>query len=124
MDESESLDAVAELLNELGNDLYNVSLHVKHIQQCAQIGESHVQLAREMFVSSLAAGEDVWLPLIEQKLSTEDLESLHGLKNVLAIFDQAENDYLCGFPQSRYIMAHKLSCCFQQSPSCGSTSNF
>jgi hypothetical protein len=95
MDESASLDAIAELLNELSNNMYDISLHVKHIQQSVQIGESQAHLARQMFVSSLAAGEEVWLPLIQQKLDSEDLESLHGLESVLAMFDQAENDYLC-----------------------------
>ena len=96
MDESESLDAISALLSELAEKPYDISLHIKHIQQCAETMVAQVHLAREMFVGYFAAGEEVWIPLIEAKQNSEDLESRVGLERVLDLFERAEGDYLCG----------------------------
>jgi squamous cell carcinoma antigen recognized by T-cells 3 len=97
MDESESLEAISGILNELAEKPYDFSLHVKHIQESEKASESQSCLAREMFTSYFAAGEGVWLPLIEAKLKSEDLESSTGVENVLSVFELAEEDYLCEF---------------------------
>lgn len=95
MEESESLDALSNLLNELAQKPYDVSLHSKHIRQSAALEGSDVDVAREMFISYFAAGEETWIPLIDAKQKSENLESLAGLEGVLALFERAERDYLC-----------------------------
>ena len=104
MDESQSLDALANLLNELAENPYDVNLHVKHIRLAQSLEHLQTQVlpAYEMFVTYLAAGEDVWLPLIDAKQTGLDSHSLskEGLEEVLRLYDSAEQDYLCELPLS------------------------
>jgi squamous cell carcinoma antigen recognized by T-cells 3 len=96
MDEAEALVALANLLDTLSHNPYDIALHAQHISIAAQTGlDDQVHSAREMMTGFWAAGEDVWLPLIEYKLNSTDLNTLNGVSEVLALFDQAEADYLC-----------------------------
>jgi hypothetical protein len=97
MDESDTLDSLASILGELEQKPYDVALHAKHISlaQSADGFESQVHAAREMFTHFMAAGDHVWIPLIEAKETSADLNSTAGLEEVLALYLRAEEDYLC-----------------------------
>lgn len=97
MDESQSLDALANVLNELAEKPLDISLHAKHIHlaQSLEGMDSEVHSAMEMFSNFYAAGEDVWLALIKAKANTVDLETANGVGELLALYARAEADYLC-----------------------------
>jgi hypothetical protein len=95
MDEEQTLDALASLLTELAQKPHDIALHAKHIQLSAECGQSQAHSAREMFTNYLAAGDEIWLPLIESKETSEDLISLVGTQEILNLYARAEGDYLC-----------------------------
>jgi hypothetical protein len=97
MDESESLDALANILTAVAEKPYDVSIHGQHIRlaQSLEGMESEVQSAMEMMVQLVAAGDEVWLPLLTAKEQTVDLETEEGVQELLEMYARAENDYLC-----------------------------
>ena len=96
MDETEALEALASLLETLSQNPYDISVHAQHIRVAAQTGmDDQVHSAREMMTGLWAAGEDIWLPLIEDNLKDTDVNTLAGTSEVLALFNRAEADYLC-----------------------------
>jgi hypothetical protein len=107
MDEAQSLDALASLLNQLSQTPYDISLHAKHIRQAQSSDnlESQAHSAREMLVVFFAAGEEAWIPLIEAKEKSEDLDSASGIQEVLALYVRAETDYICTW--STYALLDK-----------------
>ena len=101
MDETEALEALSNLLTDLAAHPYDLSLHVQHVNLATSTGlEEQVQAAREMLTNYWAAGDEIWLPLIENKEKSVDLDTDEGLQDVLELYEQAENDYLCALPIS------------------------
>jgi squamous cell carcinoma antigen recognized by T-cells 3 len=97
MDESDSLDALSNVLNALSEKPFDYSLHRQHIQLARSLEgmEDQVVSAMEMFTNVYAAPEEVWLYLIEAKKASVDLGTLDGVAEVLALYERAEEDYLC-----------------------------
>jgi hypothetical protein len=97
MDEAQSLDALANILDQLSQKPYDISLHAQHIRlaQSNEGLESQVHTAQKMLPIFLAAGEDVWVPPIEAEEKPKDLDSFDGLPEVLALYVRVEADYLC-----------------------------
>jgi hypothetical protein len=60
--------------------------------------DDQVRAARDTLTAYYACGDDVWLPLIEDKKSTADLDTVDGTLSVLAAYKRAEDDYLCTRP--------------------------
>ncbi|KIM54604.1 hypothetical protein SCLCIDRAFT_136495 [Scleroderma citrinum Foug A] len=56
--------------------------------------ESQVTVAREMAANYLAVGDEVWVPLIETKAATVDVDTPAGALEVLEAYAHAERDYL------------------------------
>jgi squamous cell carcinoma antigen recognized by T-cells 3 len=100
MDESQSLDALANLLNQLSEKPYNTALHAQHIRltQSSDVLQPQIHAAREMYTNCLAAEEDIWIPLINEKESEVDINEKEGLEELLALYERAQSDYLCAFP--------------------------
>ncbi|KAF8964174.1 hypothetical protein BDZ97DRAFT_1816638 [Flammula alnicola] len=96
MDESESLDALAKILTAVAEKPYDASLHAQNIRlaQSLEGMEAEVQSAREMMIQLVAAGDDVWLPLLTAKEQAVDLETEEGVQELLALYSRAESDYL------------------------------
>ena len=94
---NESLDALADVINELSEKPHDITLHAKHIKlaQSLEGMESEVQSAMEMLPEFLAAGEDAWLYMLDKKEQSVDLSSADGLAELLALYERAEADYLC-----------------------------
>lgn len=97
MDESQSLDALANILTELAEKPFDISMHAQHIRlaQSLEGMDSEVHSAMEMLSNFYAAGEDIWLTLIKAKESAVDLHTANGVGEVLALYARAEADYLC-----------------------------
>ena len=101
MEEAQALEAVANVLTLLGEDPYNISLHSQHVQLArATEGEEQLEVAFDMFTTFWAAGDYAWIPFIDLKMAAADFDSAEGMKGVLALFERAEDDYLCAYPSS------------------------
>ncbi|KAL7280196.1 hypothetical protein ACG7TL_006615 [Trametes sanguinea] len=95
MNEADSLEALSGILERLTENPYDISLHAEHIRIARSAGmEDELESALEMMTAFWAAGEEVWLPLIQRKLDSSNLESPEDLKAVLHLFERAEQDYL------------------------------
>lgn len=97
MDETDSLDALANILNDIAEKPYDPHIHATHIRltQSLEGMESEVTSAMEMMTQFLAAGEEVWLPLINAKMRELDLDTEEGVVELLALYTRAESDYMC-----------------------------
>lgn len=97
MNETQSLEALGNIYSELAKKPYDVSLHIKHINlaQTAQGMEMEFQAAQEMMTEFLAAGDDVWLPLIRAKENSVDPNAAEDVEELLNMYTRAESDYLC-----------------------------
>ena len=94
-DESENLEAYAKILTDLSTNPYDLALHAQHIKLTALPGlQDEANSAREMLTGFWPAGDDVWIPLLESK-TAEGAESPDSALSVLALFEVAEDDYLC-----------------------------
>jgi hypothetical protein len=99
MDEEQALEALSNVISALSETPFDLSLHVQHIQLAVGSGmDDQVRAARDTLTAYYACGDDVWLPLIEDKKSTADLDTVDGTLSVLAAYKRAEGDYLCTCP--------------------------
>ncbi|KAF5369542.1 hypothetical protein D9758_002590 [Tetrapyrgos nigripes] len=96
MDEEQSLEALANILNDLTEKPFDVSLHAKHVRLTKSFEgmEAEKVSALEMFTNYFAAGEEVWLDLLDAKERSVDLNTVDGAQEVLALYERAEQDYL------------------------------
>jgi squamous cell carcinoma antigen recognized by T-cells 3 len=96
MDEVDSLEALANLLTLLNENPYDLALHSQHVHLARETGlEDQLEAALDMVTTFWAAGDYVWLPLLNLKIKYIELDSAAGIKSVLELFDRAESDYLC-----------------------------
>jgi hypothetical protein len=96
MDEEQALEALSNVISALSETPFDLSLHEQHIQLALATGmDDQIRAARDTLTAYYACGDDVWLPLIEDKRSAADLESVDGALSVLAAYKRAEDDYLC-----------------------------
>ncbi|KAK0201693.1 hypothetical protein DFS33DRAFT_1375245 [Desarmillaria ectypa] len=95
MDEAQTLDALANVLNDISENPYDFSLHVKHINiaRSLQGMESEFQSAIEMMSNFYSVGGDLWLELIEYKKASLDLGTVDGVAELLVVYERAESDY-------------------------------
>lgn len=94
----DDLEAISELLTKLSNEPYDLPTHIQHINLAATAGEEEGNEAREMFTAYWAAGDEVWMPLIDAKKRSSNIDSVSGAQEVHELYDKAEGDYLCMFP--------------------------
>lgn len=95
MDESTSLEALADLLTQISENPYDISLHAKHIQLASASGmEDQLVAARQMLTAYWPAGDEVWLPTIESRIQ-KGADTFEDTLEILALFQTAEEDYLC-----------------------------
>lgn len=97
MNDSHSLDALANILNDVAEKPYDAPTHARHIRltQSSEGMESEIISAMEMMTQFLAAGEEVWLPLINAMMQELDLDTEEGVVKLLALYTRAESDYMC-----------------------------
>ena len=96
MDEADSVEALSKILEAISESPYNLSLHAQHIRLALANGDDEqAQAAWEMFIAFWAAGDEVWLPLLQARERTEDLNTTEGMQAVLTLYRRSEEDYLC-----------------------------
>lgn len=96
--ESQALEALNKHLTALVESPLDLDLHVKHIELAhATKDEIVIQSARELLADNLAATADVWLPWIQQKMDSLDVEKPEEVMDLMALFLRAEQDYLCAW---------------------------
>jgi hypothetical protein len=98
MDEEQALEALSNVISALSETPFDPSLHAQHIQLAVASGmDDQVRAARDTLTAYYACSDDVWLPLIEDKKSTVDLDTVDGALSVLTAYKRAEDDYLCTY---------------------------
>jgi squamous cell carcinoma antigen recognized by T-cells 3 len=96
MDEEQALEALSNVISALSETPFDLSLHGQHIQLALATGmDDQIRAARDTLTVYYACGDDVWLPLIEDKKGAADLETVDGVLSVLTAYKRAEDDYLC-----------------------------
>ena len=118
MDDSHSLDALDNVLNDVAEKPYDASTHARHIQltQSLEGMESEITSAMEMMTQFLAAGEEVWLPLINAKMQEVDLDTEEGVAELLALYARAESDYMCALLVSYFIYSSSTIFSYTNTP--------
>lgn len=95
MDDEQKLEALSKILTELSSNPYDLSLHVQHIKLTSLPGlEDEANSARQMLTGFWPAGDEIWMPLIDAKIN-EGVDTMEAALEVLVMFENAENDYLC-----------------------------
>lgn len=96
-DEANGLNRLADVITELSLNPYDISLHAQHISLSLLLPdmESEVTVAREMASNYLAVGDEIWIPLIDAKVASVDVDTPAGALEVLEVYVRAEGDYLC-----------------------------
>ena len=90
--EDEYLQKLSDLLNELSSKPYDYSLHAQHVQlSITSKAPDQVISAGKLMTTFWLAGDEVWLPIIDAKLA----ETSPNVEDVLAVFEEAETNYLC-----------------------------
>ncbi|KAJ3554397.1 hypothetical protein NM688_g3135 [Phlebia brevispora] len=94
-DEANALEALANTLTLLTENPYDISLHAQNVRLArATEMEDQLEAALDMVKTFWAAGDYVWIPLIDIKVKAADLKSAEGLQEILKLFERAEEDYL------------------------------
>ncbi|KAL4250529.1 hypothetical protein ABKN59_002266 [Abortiporus biennis] len=95
MDEADALEALSNVLSQLTANPYDIALHAENVRIATQTGmEDQLESALEMVTTFWAAGDRVWLPLIDLKLKSVDIGTVEGCLTMLELFERAERDYL------------------------------
>ena len=97
MDESSSLDALGGLIEKLAENPHDLSLHIQHVRLVKSLEgmEAELTQALEMFTTYFAAGDEIWLDLLNIKERSVNLDTVNGVEEILALYQRAEADYLC-----------------------------
>lgn len=107
MDPGAALVALEELLTSLTESPYDIALHAQHIRLAETAdgldpeAASGASSAREMMVQYVAAGDEVWSSLLEEK-ERSGVETTEGVEQLLKLYELAEVDYLCTYTSQPY----------------------
>ncbi|KAI6122456.1 hypothetical protein EDD16DRAFT_1570902 [Pisolithus croceorrhizus] len=95
-EEAQKLERLADLLTQLSASPYDVALHAQHISLAMSLPgmDSQVLEAREMVANYLAVGDEVWMPIIDDKVASLVMEEGARVAEVLELYERAERDYL------------------------------
>lgn len=109
MDETESLNTLSEVLTAVAEKPYDITAHAQHIRLTKSLAgmEGEAQSAMEMMVQLVAAPEEIWLSLLDAKENAVDLDTKEGVEELLALYLQAENDYLCKYHHFKLSLSLK-----------------
>jgi hypothetical protein len=96
MDSNADVEALSRILDAISANPYHLALHVQHIKLATESGDSEqAQAARDMLTGFHAAGDEVWLPLLDAKETAEEVATIEGMETVSSLYRRAEEDYLC-----------------------------
>ncbi|KAI6030527.1 hypothetical protein F5J12DRAFT_296247 [Pisolithus orientalis] len=96
VDETQRLERLADLLTQLSSNPYDVALHAQHISLAMSLSgmDSQVLEAREMATNYVAMGDEVWIPIIDDKVASLAMEDGVKITEILELYERAERDYL------------------------------
>lgn len=98
MDQANALEALVEAITLLNDNPYDIALHAQHVRLARETGmDDQLESALDMVTTFYASGDHVWLPLLDLKIKSTDVATAEGIKEVLAVFERAEDDYLCEY---------------------------
>ncbi|EKM51631.1 uncharacterized protein PHACADRAFT_261882, partial [Phanerochaete carnosa HHB-10118-sp] len=98
MDEADALGALANAITLLTENPYDLALHAQHVRLARETGmEDQLEAALDMVTTFWAAGDSIWLPLLDIRMKGSDLDTAKGATSTLALFELAERDYLCKY---------------------------
>lgn len=107
MDQANALEALVGAITLLNDNPYDIALHAQHVRLARETGmDDQLESALDMVTTFYASGDHIWLPLVELKIKGTDVGTTQGIKDVLAMFERAEADYLC-----KYTRLFVLSLC-------------
>ncbi|KAG8759489.1 Splicing factor, partial [Ceratobasidium sp. 423] len=94
-DEGALLEQLSSVLTELQGNPYDLAKHYEHIRIASSLPgmEEQAISAREMMVETWAASEDVWLPLLDHKITATGNPTTEGFNEITNWFERAEADY-------------------------------
>jgi hypothetical protein len=108
MDEEQVLEALSNVISALSETPFDLSLHAQHIQFAIATGiDDQVRAARETLTGYYACSDDVWVPLIEDRKSSVDIDTTSGVLSVLSVYKRAEDDYLCMYAARCNLVAER-----------------
>lgn len=82
----------------LSSNPYDITLHAQHVRLARETGmDDQLEAALDMLTTFWAAGDYAWLPLLDMKIKSADLETGEGISSVLELFEKAEGDYSCAY---------------------------
>ncbi|KAG9075208.1 Splicing factor, partial [Ceratobasidium sp. UAMH 11750] len=95
-DEGTVLEELSSVLTALQSNPYDLAKHYEHIRLASSLPgmEEQVITAREMMVETWAASEDVWLPIIDHKVTSSGVLNVESFSQIISMFERAEADYL------------------------------
>ncbi|QRV76405.1 RNA recognition motif protein [Ceratobasidium sp. AG-Ba] len=95
-DEGTVLEELSAVLTALQSNPYDLAKQYEHIRLASSLPgmEDQVVVAREMMVETWAATEDVWLPIIDHKITSSSTLNLEAFSQITSVFERAEADYL------------------------------
>ncbi|KAI6014828.1 hypothetical protein BKA83DRAFT_4345131 [Pisolithus microcarpus] len=95
-EEAQKLERLADLLTQLSSSPYDVALHAQHISLAMSLPgmDSQVLEAREMAANYVAVGDEVWMPIIDDKIAALVMEEGARVAEILELYERAERDYL------------------------------
>lgn len=96
MDESQSLEALSNILTELTKNPNSLSLYARYfnLAQSNGVDDEDINPVRQMLTTYWPANDDVWLPIIEGRVR-QGVNALEDTLEVLDLFEAAEDDYFC-----------------------------
>ncbi|KIP09711.1 hypothetical protein PHLGIDRAFT_22785 [Phlebiopsis gigantea 11061_1 CR5-6] len=95
MDQANALEALVGAITLLNDNPYDIALHAQHVRLARETGmDDQLESALDMVTTFYASGDHIWLPLVELKIKGTDVGTTQGIKDVLAMFERAEADYL------------------------------
>ncbi|CAE6468554.1 unnamed protein product [Rhizoctonia solani] len=94
-DEGVLLEQLSSVLTELQANPYDLAKHYEHIRLASSLPgmEEQAISARDMMIETWAAPEDVWLPLLDHKISAAGNLTVEAFNEMAKWFERAEADY-------------------------------
>ncbi|KAL5482584.1 PRP24 [Sanghuangporus weigelae] len=94
MDESQSLEALSNILTQINENPFDLSLYAQYLNLALSSGvdDQDIMPVRQMLTMCWPAGDDVWLSMIGARIR-EGIDSLEDTMEVLNLFQTAEDDY-------------------------------
>lgn len=105
MDQADALEALVDVITLLNDNPFDIALHAQHVRLARETGmDDQLESALDMVTTFYAAGDYVWLPILDLKMKSSEVDTAEGIKDVLEVFERAEADYLCEYSRPLLLL--------------------